>query len=227
MMRQQALPLVCFMVAVLAPLAAFGADPPATHITRVAAVAGPLSADAKCTGAPPSVLVGPGAFEIAVPATDLSEAAKYAAGSPGDDRRVFINGIDVTSSIDPLLGPKSNDATCAFLRYRLKPGVDSQKLWSAVYRQVGLTGETKAAFQLGWKSTGPNSITEKDAGDTRIAVSSQTLVAAATVSLLALVGFFLWLYQRSDVFRDPPPDWLALARTQEKQYVTAPDDAAR
>jgi hypothetical protein len=100
-------------------------------------------------------------------------------------------------------------------------------LWTGIYRQAGLTEPVKGAFQLGWKSTGPNSVSDPGAGNVSIAVSSPTLVAFATLSLLALVGFFIWLYQRSDVFRDPPPEWLALARTEEKQYLTAPDDTAR
>jgi hypothetical protein len=202
---------------------------PATKIQRVTA---PDPVHSRAFACPPSApasgtLVGAGRLEITIALADFRTAEKYVHDTPGDPRKLYIDGVDVTDSaqlVETRMVDDGKDNGCVGLRYQLASGDATSTLWNAVFHQGGLFKPFAVPVALGWKSTGPNS---SPAMDVPIAVSDAGVVAAGWIALLLLVIGLAWLGAKTNVFRDRAPTWLQLACVFEGAFRTAGTPAAQ
>lgn len=157
------------------------------------------------------ILVGTGELELVVPRDDYDRMA--AAEKKMRGLVLYVNGVPLPTDAKRIGIEHHDDGT--HLRFRIEQGVDTQTLWSSLYKYKGLLGDDSLRVALGWSGEAPGNtfppvLTPEDtkAPGARIAVTSTGYVAAAAIVVLVLIGGLVVLGQRTDALRGAPvPAW--------------------
>ena len=162
------------------------------------------------------ILVGTGELELVVPREDYDRMA--AAEKKAGGLVLYVNGVPLPADAKRVGIEHREDGT--HLRFRIEQGVDTQTLWSSLYRYKGLLGDDSLRVALGWSGQGPGTtfppvLTPEDtkASGARIAVTSSGYVIAAAVVVSALIVGLVLLGRMTDALRGAPvPPWWREAR---------------
>ena len=164
-------------------------------------------------------LVGAGDLEIV-----LSREHYDAAVAHGAKNRkslvVYVNGVALPN--DALQETVRHSGGNTYLRYRIKPGKDTQGLWAMLYRSGGFTVHEDLHVALGWPGFGPTSTPQASEGTASVAITNGLKLLLAILFLLLLAAVTYVVGWKTDVLRDAPlPDWWKKAQRLHATVASA------
>lgn len=155
---------------------------------------------------PDRTLVGGGDLVVVV------SAANYltASGGKTDLPLLYLNGFDLGE--DAVLVSADRSGASLGLHFRVKPGTQSQILWTTLYNEHGMVVRTPLQAEVGWKGRGVVFTRDKVPDSeprSYISVSNWLAVGLAFALGAFLLGFFIWSMWWTDTFRSAPtfPWW--------------------
>ena len=164
-----------------------------------------------------------GDLEVQVSRDSYAQAVAHVAShAQRDDTglRLFLNGVDVSPAAALYAQEGGAAGGPVTLRFHLTDGAATRALWSGQYRAHGITRAADLTVELGWASTGPNSVVDTaKVPRLRVAVASDGRLFGAGTVLLLLALLMWFMIACTDAFRDASPAWLDLAERQRAAWL--------
>jgi len=168
-------------------------------------------------------LTGAGDVEVVVTQVSYKLALDY-EGKSGTAMVLYINGVALGSDAELIAIENRNQDV--HLRYRVKPGKNSQKLWAMLYRSGALTDLQPLRVALGW--TAPTSAPQATDRRAKIAVTNQLKEILAWVVVILLCALTFVVGKSTDALRDAPlADWWKDAQALRETVASSANPAAQ
>lgn len=153
-----------------------------------------------CTAAGNTVL---GADDIVLVVTHWRDP------TPPTKLSIWINGVEMSENAT--IAATEHIGTTSFVGLHLRPGKQTQMLWSNMIRTAGLTTPIPLSVELGWTESARSTIISSafSSPDTMIAVTTEFRLRSAAVLLVLFGGFGLIVAMRFGLLRDKPKDLAA------------------
>ncbi|WP_411555585.1 hypothetical protein [Nitrosospira sp. Is2] len=148
------------------------------------------------------VLEGTGVLSVNI--KNDEDLRKYLALT-GKELRLWLNGFVMDTDAPAIVVCRNH----INLRYYVKPGPNSQKLWISLYHSGKgdrLTHPHPLHVALGWDgANAPATIYSNELTDIyRVSITVDPRKWAAFLLVAFLTGVFIWAIYRTDIFRDVP-----------------------
>ncbi len=150
-------------------------------------------------GEPSGILVGNGDVVVAISSSSYEKVFDYQA-KKNERISLYINGVNLKS--DAALISTQRLGSEVFLRYNIRPGEESRKLWAALYRSGSIDERHPLSVGLGWNLGPANDSVPVFQSTNSIAVTDTKAfrVAIGVIAAIVLSGALLGV--RTDIFRD-------------------------
>ena len=149
-------------------------------------------------------LAGAGDLELVLKKSEFDKEVRFSTA--GMSPRLIVNGVNLRNSAE-LVATLVCDPF-VYLRFRIEPKKDSEKLWSAIYTSSGLTRSEPLVPSIGWDGASSVISLDSESGNLReISVSTEfrVLIALGVLALILILTFIV--YHKTDAFRDAKTPW--------------------
>lgn len=174
-------------------------------------------------------LVGTGDLIIAVDKMAFT-ALQTSQGALSGAFVLYLNGVPLPS--DALLIASETVDQYVQLRFRIRQGPETQRLWSMLYADGALFDPTDLYAALGWSSNDAALTLIPSRGQaTSVSITTGPRLALALLLVVLAIAAIVYVGRATDTLRDEPdstiPPWWKEARKLRTRLAQFPDDTTR
>ncbi|MHB2247996.1 hypothetical protein [Pseudomonas fitomaticsae] len=192
---------------------------------------GESNSDPACAnlGSDARPLVGTGDLIIAVDKTAFT-ALKTSQGALSGAFVLYLNGIPLPG--DAMLIASETVDQYVQLRFRIRQGPETQRLWSMLYADGALFEPTALYPALGWSSNDATQTLIPLRGQaTSVSITTGARLVLALLLVVLAIAAIVYVGRATDTLRDEPdsaiPPWWKTARKLRARMAQLSDDTAR